>query len=677
MCKRRSGRGDISTSIEYNDRHCTDVPFFLLFAGLFFGMIGFFGWSGAQGNPETMFDALDWNANLCGKGDLKHYKYGSWPDPYYAVDFHVCVQDCNLTTGWRDTYGFSNYNSTLLGLHWCVPDDANSLVYDTVNSNAAQDLETTWPVIFASIWIALALSWVYVWLAQRCGSLLIIIAILLSTAAAGISAWQILAAAYQMEDLPGVDQQTVFWQKFLGWFIVACAILFLLLLFAMRHLIQDALDLVKEASAAMNDMPCMMLCPFWSLVWAGGYFMMFLIMSVFLFSVGEYITTSTSTFYISSVVNTLDSNMPHFAENYYSVPQHYNNTFEKFHLDKSMRGWFALSFFQMLWVEQFTVYMTYLILAGAVAEWYFSFSTPDGEKVRGDKPNELSPRPITGSACRSFRFHMGSVAFGSMLILIIKIMRAVVEYLNSKCKERSNTFQKCMMCCIRCCMYCVEWVCNKITQNAYVWMAITGDNFVDSACSAFQLVWENLARAGAMELVNGFIFHLGWISVSAGTSFICVLIIQGVYGVDTYNSMGLPITLIVFLSIIVSHFTMSVFDVAMDTIFLCYLVDEETALQNGTPMFARQTLQDLFYRKRLSHAKRTGGRPPPRPVVAGVRTAPALGPGELAQEDFGANTQPTSSTAPVSWSGSTPSAPPVSYQKKVANDNPNAPSDFS
>ena len=52
------------------------------------------------------------------------------------------------------------------------------------------------------------------------------------------------------------------------------------------------------------------------------------------------------------------------------------------------------------------------MIAGAVADWYFSAGSDRGALLKS---------PITASLARTLRFHLGSIALGSLVIAFIQV----------------------------------------------------------------------------------------------------------------------------------------------------------------------------------------------------------------------------------------------------------------
>merc|ERR1719218_67991 len=124
------------------------------------------------------------------------------------------------------------------------------------------------------------------------------------------------------------------------------------------------------------------------------------------------------------------------------------------------------------------------------------------------------------------RYHMGTAAFGSLLIAIIKMIQAVVTYIEQQTKKITdkNEFTKklaaLIFCCIRCCLWCIEKFMKFLNKNAYVQTAIYGTSFMTSAKKAFFLILRNMARVAAVGFVSDFILVIGqmFISMLAGAA---------------------------------------------------------------------------------------------------------------------------------------------------------------
>lgn len=100
------------------------------------------------------------------------------------------------------------------------------------------------------------------------------------------------------------------------------------------------------------------------------------------------------------------------------------------------------------------------------------------------------------------RYHLGTVAFGSLIIAICNFIRAILEWIETKLKKYDNAFTRAIFTCMR----CFFWLLNKflrfINRNAYIMCAMYGHNFCTSAKQAFDLLLRNILRVVVVDKVR-------------------------------------------------------------------------------------------------------------------------------------------------------------------------------
>ena len=87
-------------------------------------------------------------------------------------------------------------------------------------------------------------------------------------------------------------------------------------------------------------------------------------------------------------------------------------------------------FFGYLWITQFIIAVEQTTIAGAIASWYWVL----------DK-KQIPSFPVLSSLKRVIRYHLGSMAFGSLIIAIIKFIRAVLAWLQRRLKGNFFLFK--------------------------------------------------------------------------------------------------------------------------------------------------------------------------------------------------------------------------------------------
>jgi len=205
---------------------------------------------------------------------------------------------------------------------------------------------------------------------------------------------------------------------------------------------------------------------------------------------------------------------------------------------------------------------------------------------------ELQDAPVRASCHRAMRFHLGSIAFGSLIIATIQFIRATINYIKEHSQGQQNKLTKALFCLVQCCLRCLQSCLDVISKNAYVWTAIYGDDFIQSACSSFSLLGANLARLLAVTMVGGYLLTIGKFIVALMSTGVYALILKGWYG-DKLSSIAMPCFVAFILAYLVASLFMVSFETTIDTLFLCFLVDEKYNKGSGQ-MFAPPSLIELI-----------------------------------------------------------------------------------
>ncbi|XP_063547209.1 choline transporter-like 2 isoform X3 [Cydia strobilella] len=221
------------------------------------------------------------------------------------------------------------------------------------------------------------------------------------------------------------------------------------------------------------------------------------------------------------------------------------------------------------WVMFFISGCADMILAGAFSKWYWTF----------DKRN-VPFWTLTAAIYRTVCFHLGTVAFGALIIAIVRVIRIMLEYIDHKLKKFDNPFTRCILCCCKCCFWCLESFLKFINKNAYIMCAVHGNNFCASARDAFSLLMRNIIRVVVLDKVTDFIFFLSKLLLSIGVGFAVYYLMEWglVYEVtqgQRLHSNYVPAILLGVATYLISTIFFNVYAMAVDTLFLCFLEDCE------------------------------------------------------------------------------------------------------
>uniref|UniRef100_A0A672TAX2 Choline transporter-like protein n=1 Tax=Sinocyclocheilus grahami TaxID=75366 RepID=A0A672TAX2_SINGR len=370
-------------------------------------------------------------------------------------------------------------------------------------------------------------------------------------------------------------------QTWLAFMIILCiveAVIILLLIFLRKRLL-IAIALIKEASKAIGHVMSSLFYPLLT------FALLFLVIAYWAIT-AVFLSTSSEPVY--KVFNTTecmysrDTCKPEvsclFA--FYGGETLYHKYLILFQF---------YNLFLFFWCANFVTALGQVTLAGAFASYYWAFK----------KPDDIPAYPVFNSLGRALRYHTGSLAFGSLILAIVQVIRVILEYLDQKLKGAQNKCAKFLLSCLKCCFWCLEKCIKFLNRNAYIMVAIYGKNFCTSAKDAFFLLMRNIVRVAVLDKVTDFLLFLGKLLV-VGIVGICSFFfftgkIKIFYQSNCNNYISLHLQTVVFGAYLIAHGFFSVYAMCVDTLFLCFLEDLER--NDGTadrPYFMPERLLSIL-----------------------------------------------------------------------------------
>ncbi|CAG9816336.1 unnamed protein product [Phaedon cochleariae] len=302
----------------------------------------------------------------------------------------------------------------------------------------------------------------------------------------------------------------------IGLLVLLCVMVF------MYRKIQLVIQLLKEATKAAFSMPLLIFTP---------------IITFFSEAIIVALLITTSVYMSSSGILT-----PLISGFY----QYQMNNFMVFTL--------LFNFWMAFWSIQFVIGIQYMVIAGAVATWYFS------------KNKHNLDSPITRSASIVFRFHLGSIFFGSLVITIMAIIRALLS---------SITKNKNLKACVDFCTGTIESFLKFLSKNSYILTAMHGKPFFKSGKRAAKIIFQNAVNIASVNYIGDFVLGMAQLLIV----LISLLITAGVMSGAEGNYVGAVYVIVFIVSLAVAVTFFSIFETTIDTIFLCFC--EDSLLNDG------------------------------------------------------------------------------------------------
>ena len=164
----------------------------------------------------------------------------------------------------------------------------------------------------------------------------------------------------------------------------------------------------------------------------------------------------------------------------------------------------------MLWHVAFINNVGQFVLAAVACIWYFAPSR-----------NSLGS-PI----CKSFGWalftHIGTIAFGSLLLAIIWAIQIVLAYIHQKVKENQGKDSKLrwLIGCLQCCAACFERIIKYISRHAYIETILRSVGFCPGAMKAFSVITSNILRFGILSGITELAMLFGNIFIASVVTII-------------------------------------------------------------------------------------------------------------------------------------------------------------
>ncbi|XP_001602653.1 CTL-like protein 2 isoform X1 [Nasonia vitripennis] len=254
------------------------------------------------------------------------------------------------------------------------------------------------------------------------------------------------------------------------------------------------------------------------------------------------------------------------------------------------RPWF-IKYFHIVnivgfyWLFFFVSAFGEMVLAATFATWYWTLNK-----------HNVPYFTITVGFWRTVRYHLGTLAFGALILTICRIIRLILEAINEKVKKANNECANTVMCCCRCFFYLLENFLKFINSNAYIMCAVHGKGFCRSARDAFNLLMRNVIRVVVINKITGWLLLLGKLLIT-GLTVAATWWYYTNKGKDDVYYWEVPAVMTAIASFLIATVFFKVHAAAIDTLFLCFLEDcERNDGTDSRPYYMSKRLRKLLHK---------------------------------------------------------------------------------
>lgn len=403
-----------------------------------------------------------------------------------------------------------------------------------------------------------------------------------------------------------VNQSYLSWEIIM-WVSVGITALLLLITLVLIPRIRIAVAVLKVAVTGIAAVPTLLVWPIFPLIFEVAFLCYWIYVLLFLYTSGAMQETGDKWNYqatrdveaFKTTFGQTSLTMPTLTTKYFSqyIPEGDTNpnrletacadsTTCRYEWKWNNTLWYAgaYHFFGLLWTNEFLLGVGYVVLAIVFAMFYFK---------RGDR-SAMTGSPILYALNIVVWKHLGTVAFGSLVIAIIKFIRFLVTFAEKRIRRVVKSGDTCggkaCLCICKYCLWMLEQFMKFLNKNAYIIVAISGRNYCWSAIHALQIILKNVLRFAVVNFVTTVILFLGRLIVAGGAAAAAF----GMTRLDMYDPVknsntGLeyPLLLIA-LCFVIGYFVgdlfFQVYDMGVDTILMSFCLDCEE--NKDEPQFA-------------------------------------------------------------------------------------------
>ncbi|XP_064212492.1 choline transporter-like protein 2 isoform X2 [Tribolium castaneum] len=215
-----------------------------------------------------------------------------------------------------------------------------------------------------------------------------------------------------------------------------------------------------------------------------------------------------------------------------------------------------------------------MIVSGAISTYYFT------------RDKSTLQKPVRASFYVLMRYHLGTVALGSLCITFFSIARLCTEFLAKRCKNKWS---------LRGLSRVLSWIegaAEYLSKRAYIQTAMHGEPLFRSGLRGARLLWANFLDNIVLYGVGNFIVVC--ITLSA-------VFLGTIFAIIVYKTAGLKVsyfwTIVAIgagISGTIIYFFTQVLNVAVETIFICFCEDKLLHSANNKDYFMSEELKTLI-----------------------------------------------------------------------------------
>lgn len=151
----------------------------------------------------------------------------------------------------------------------------------------------------------------------------------------------------------------------------------------------------------------------------------------------------------------------------------------------TVTGLVVLVIFAYYWTSELIKAIAYTSVSGIFGVWYYN---------QGPDPRHVA----MSSLRRCLTYSFGSLCFGSLILAILDIIRAIVYQVQQQQAQEGDMIGFAIACVAGCIIGCIDWLITFFNRLAYTNIALYGNSFL----TASKETWQLVKQKGIDALIN-------------------------------------------------------------------------------------------------------------------------------------------------------------------------------
>ncbi|KAI9166518.1 Protein PNS1 [Paramyrothecium foliicola] len=240
-------------------------------------------------------------------------------------------------------------------------------------------------------------------------------------------------------------------------------------------------------------------------------------------------------------------------------------------------GFIVYITFAMYWISEWLKNTIHTTISGVYGSWYFL-------------PHNFPKDATRGALKRALTYSFGSIAFGSLIVAIIRFLRQICSVARSQSASEGGIAGMAgyvLFCILGCFIAILEWIAEFVNRYAFSHIALYGKAYIPAAKDTFRMIKNRGFDALINECLIGPVLSFGAIFIAYACTLLAYLYLR--FTDPPYNSDGSYTTVILAFAFLIGFQIANVFTTPLssgiDTIFVAMAWDPQVMWRDHPELY--------------------------------------------------------------------------------------------